>query len=250
MLKVIVNADDFGINEIVTRETEKLIEEKKISSATIMANGDCLEEVKRFASIHPEVSFGVHVCLSEFSSITKSTILLKYGIIDNKGFFLRHAVLKLKKINKELSDALYNEISAQLKIVKGLDIPLSHCDSHHHVHTVPILREIFAKVLKDNGFKKVRIPTRFKSVRERLHLMQFFNRSKTINFYKNNFTTVGEFSSYSNFLEYANNSHYEVIELMVHPGHSGINFKNEIELLKNEKLRNILDYKLISYEKI
>ena len=46
MARVIINADDFGINPIVTSEIERMIELGIVTSTTIMANGSCLDEVK------------------------------------------------------------------------------------------------------------------------------------------------------------------------------------------------------------
>jgi len=57
MQRIIINADDFGINDTVTSEIKKMIELKAISSTTIMANGKSLEKVKEIVSEYPEISF-------------------------------------------------------------------------------------------------------------------------------------------------------------------------------------------------
>lgn len=158
MMKVIVNADDFGINKTVTLETIRLLKEGRISSATIMANGNDLEEVRRVVKDFPNASFGIHLCLSEYGSLTKSPVLQKYGVIDGEGVFVKRAIYNLRSFTDELFDAIEAELSAQIEKVLCLDIPLSHADSHHLVHTnIPQLYECFTKVFEQYGIKKVRI---------------------------------------------------------------------------------------------
>ena len=41
MKQLIINADDFGINEAITAEIERLIEQQAVSSTTVMANLGC-----------------------------------------------------------------------------------------------------------------------------------------------------------------------------------------------------------------
>lgn len=158
MLKVVINADDFGINKTVTSETIRLLKEEKISSATIMANGDDLEEVRRAVKDYPNASFGIHLCLSEYESLTKSHILYKYGIINGSGEFIKRAVFNIKVFPDELSEAIVSELSAQIEKLLSLDIPLSHADSHHLIHTnISKLYDCFTVVFEKYGIKKVRV---------------------------------------------------------------------------------------------
>lgn len=247
-MKVIINADDFGINQTVTSEIERMIELGAISSTTIMANGDCLDEVKRFAVLHPEISFGVHLCLSEFDSITKSHILHRYGITDENGRFVTKAIFRIDKFDEELKKAIQDELWAQIEIVKSLGIPLSHCDSHHHVHTIYALTEVFTNVLKMYGFTKVRRMSSFDTLRLRLHLCKWIKNIKLNNYYSKHFTTTDGFSSYNHFLKKPRPK--GTIELMCHPGHSGEIYKAEMKLVENKSLQSRLDYKLISYNEL
>lgn len=247
-MKVIINADDFGINQNVTSEIERMIELGAISSTTIMANGECLDEVKRFAILHPEISFGVHLCLSEFSSLTKSQTLHKYGITDESGVFVRKAIFRIKEFPIDLQEALKDELSAQIEKVKSLNIPLSHCDSHHHVHTIYALKEVFANVLNKYGFTKVRKASPFDTLRLRVHLCKWIKNIKLNNFYSKHFTTTDRFSSYNHFLK--NPRPNGTIELMCHPGHPGENYKSEMKLVENKTLQSRINYKLISYNEL
>lgn len=250
MRRIIINADDFGINEVVTAEIERQILAGNVSSTTVMANGGCLEEVKRFASEHPEVSFGVHLCLSEFDSLTKSEGLKLAGLIDDGGCFIHKTVFGLKNLSdKAVKKAIREELNAQIDTVVALGFPISHADSHHHVHTIYPLRELFADVLRNRGIKKVRLGGDFRTMRMKLHVCNWIQRSRLNKYYQKLFTTADGFYSYAEFIDDGwpvNNG--ETVELMCHPGHPGLKFREEMERM--EQTARPYDIKLISYNEL
>ena len=252
MKRIIVNADDFGINEVATTEIERMCELGAISSTTVMANGACLSEVKRFALLHPEVSFGVHLCLSEFGSITRSKGLYKAGLTDEKGDFVHKAIFRLKNLEDgEVRKAIKDELNAQIDIVSGLGFPVSHADSHHHVHTIYPLREVFAVVLKDRGIKKLRIEGDFRTLRMKAHVRLWMKQRNLNKYYKNFFTTTDAFYAYSEYLKYGvRMDNEEIVELMCHPGHPGKIYREEIKLVEARAAIGDKAIKMISYNEL
>ncbi len=249
MKQIIVNADDFGINEVVTAEIEKMIEARAVSSTTVMANGACLDEVKRFAAEHPETSFGVHLCLSEFSSVTKSEVLRSIGVTDCNGDFINQAIFRVRGLNTaEVQKAIKDELNAQIDIVSSLGFPVSHADSHHHVHTIFSLRALFADVLQKRGVKKIRIGTEFQSIRMKAHICQWVKRNQLNSYYRKQFITVDKFCNYA---EFVRNDCFgltdERIELMCHPGHPGKQFQDEMKMVKEKQAFSKDDISLITY---
>lgn len=250
MKQIIVNADDFGINEAATSEIKRMIEIGAISSTTIMANGTSLEEVRRFAPLHPEASFGVHLCLSEFDSVTKSDGLYNSGITDENGRFIRMAVFHLNNLkDSDVQRAICDELNAQIDIVKSLGIAISHADSHHHVHTIYPLKEVFANVLRNRGIPKIRLGGSFETLRMKAHIDLWLRRVSLNKFYKNHFITTNAFLSYADFINAGcHMKEDDTLELMCHPGHPGIDFKNEMVLVENKKA--LKEAKLISYNEL
>ena len=247
MKRIIVNADDFGINEVVTAEIERQITEGRVSSTTIMANGQCLDEVKRFATQHLDISFGVHLCLSEFGSLTQSDGLRNAGIIDDDGSFIHKAIFRLDDYKtSSLRQAIHDELNAQIDVVESLGIPISHADSHHHVHTIYPLREVFAEVLRSHGINKVRKGGDFHTLRMKLHLLKWNRRVNLNKYYSDNFFTTDGFYSFEDFVTAGMPvTDGQIIELMCHPGHPGARFQDEIRMMENTTLSD--DIKLVSY---
>lgn len=247
MRQIIVNADDFGINTDVTSAIEYEIELGKVSSTTVMANGSCLDEVKRFADLHPEVSFGVHLCLSEFDSLTKSEGLKQAGLVNEEGKFIHKAIFKVKDLKDELvRRAIRDELNAQIDVVSSLGFQISHADSHHHVHTIDPLKSLFVEVLHHRGISKIRLGGGFHTLRMRLHLSLWLQRNRLNKYYKNQLTTTDDFYSYADFLD-AGCPLFDgmTVELMCHPGHKGKNYLSEIQRMEETALPT--DIKLISY---
>lgn len=286
MSKIIINADDFGINDIVTSEIERMIKLKAITSTTIMANGKALDRVKAIISNHPEVSFGIHLCLDEFDSLTKSEILHKYGIINQRGEFIKDAVFKIKKFPKELKKSIKQELSAQVEVLLNKGIIPSHADSHHHVHTIYGLEDVFSEVLNIYNIRKIRrgvdLPlsffkdrlqanignkkeekiivakpkeTRKNALSRAYSLIQTsYFRSKVNKYYCNKFITTDLFDSYLSHMDkiesHSTKRMDSCIELMCHPGHPNEFYKRESKLIEANALNKLFDFELISYNEL
>lgn len=250
MKQIIVNADDFGINEVVTTAIEHHITEGRVSSTTVMANGSCLDEVKRFATSHPEISFGVHLCLSEFDSLSKSEELRRAGITDEQGQFVYKAIFGQNNLAEDfVRKAIKKELNAQIDVVESLGFKISHADSHHHVHTIYPLKELFSEVLHKRGITKLRLGGDFRTVRMRLHLQQWMQRRQLNNYLRHEFTTTDGFFSFAEFQEAGMPiQNGETIELMCHPGHPGAKFRAEIERMEQTKRPD--DIQIISYNEL
>lgn len=248
MSQIIINADDFGINEIVTNEIERQILAGNVSSTTVMANGCCLDEVKRFAAQHVDVSFGIHLCLSEFDSLTKSEGLFHAGLTDENGRFLYRSIFYLKNLRKpDVQKAIHDELNAQIDVVSSLGFPLSHADSHHHVHTIFSLKELFVNVFKERGIKRIRLGEDFSNWRSKKHLVLWCQRMKLNKMYETNFLTTDAFYSYADFINHGAKCGEDIIELMCHPGHPGQKYQNEMKLVMAKEALNFVDSKLITY---
>jgi predicted glycoside hydrolase/deacetylase ChbG (UPF0249 family) len=285
MMRVIINADDFGINEIVTREIEKLIKTGAISSTTIMANGKSLPLVEKIVHDHPEISYGAHLCMDEFDSLTASDTLYKFGLIDKGGKFIRGAIFEIKDYPDELKNAIIDELSAQIEKLLSLGIPISHIDSHHF-HTIYKLKDVISyvmdkyeiekvrlcynistfEILKNKIFNKkgnysnietssivkkmnVNVMSKIKTLLKSKYLIYLMNK-----YYNNRYKVTNGFESYSSFLNIDRvRKRYkdkDCIELMCHPGHSGKQYQKEAIEVSEMLLVNSTNYQLISYNEL
>ena len=156
MLRLIINADDFGKDHIVNVAIENQIKIGNITSTTIMANADGYEEAIRIAKAYPHISYGVHLTLDEYAPVLSQDIFEVKGIVDKQtGLFVNGKIWNVK-FDEDLIKAIRNEWDAQIKKIINANVVLSHIDSHHHVHTIPELKDVLLELGNKYAINKVR----------------------------------------------------------------------------------------------
>ncbi|MCK5136587.1 MAG: ChbG/HpnK family deacetylase [Bacteroidales bacterium] len=146
-MKIIINADDFGISANVNQTTLMLHRKGIVSSTSLMANGGRFNEAVNSSKECPNLGIGVHLCLDgPFNSgIDYQTIIDK----DKEQFFEKEQVIQ--KINNNAFDhtEIFNEYCWQIEKVLDHRIKISHLDHHHHLHLyLPILKLVIKAAKK------------------------------------------------------------------------------------------------------
>lgn len=254
-MKYIVNADDCGINQETNCLIKEYIEKGKLSSTTIMANMDDIEgALCLYEQYHQHVSFGVHLNLTEGFPLLGSHKLVKYGyysIKDGKPCFdLKRAYSFSKKfLPDEIKKAIYDELAAQISILRADGVKLSHIDSHHHIHTSPSLMGVIAQLSKDFNIPKVRRMRNYVPIGLSYFARQcwcLLSRAYNRNYvFTNYFGSVYEFINNQNLIAFKEN---ESIELMCHPGNKGTDFQREMESLNRYTFPKNME--MISYNEL
>lgn len=158
MKKLIINADDFGLDEDTVEWTIKGFETGKLTSATIMAGMPGTARAVEFAKAHPQFSFGVHLCLVDEKPMCKpydipSMIDPKTGKLWATRQFIIRNFLGLIKV-----EDIKREMRTQVESLLAMGLEISHVDGHGHNHRLPqaikAMKELRAEGLP--GFDKVR----------------------------------------------------------------------------------------------
>ncbi|MEB3317439.1 MAG: ChbG/HpnK family deacetylase [Cyanobacteriota bacterium] len=151
---VVINADDFGYGREVNAAIFEASQKACISSATLMANGPAILEALNMAEQLPQLSFGIHLNLTEFAPLLPIHEMKAAGLVDSEGFFLGNAFRQLPP-SPRLLQACYEELHQQLLSLHERGLRPSHLDSHHHIHTIPWLLPVVWQLQKK--FKLFRI---------------------------------------------------------------------------------------------
>ncbi len=157
-MHIIVNADDFGFSAETVRATIECFETGALSSATIMPNMPATQEALDYAKSHPQFSFGVH---TTFVSDGQERPVLPPGdvpgLVDSEGRFHDSNKVRLLALLKRLPEnELESELAAQLSVLTDHGIPISHVDSHGHVHKFPGFRNVLTRTLPRFRVHRVR----------------------------------------------------------------------------------------------
>ena len=254
-MRVIINADDCGINKQVNRHIKDAIEAGKLTSTTIMANMSDLEgSVRLFDEYHDKVSFGIHLNLTEGEPLLRSEKLLEFGFYsenDDKIVFNSKQAesFRYKRLPKDIKAEIYKELATQIEKLKAEGIILSHLDSHHHIHTCFSLIGVIAQLSKDFKIPKVRRIRNYlpQSVsfygRQAWALMsRCENRQYIMTDY---FAIFKEFFLNQRIPQLKSNSS---LELMIPPGHYKESYQQEERMMLDMSYPN--DFELINYNEL
>ena len=156
MKRLIVNADDFGLNKHTVAWTVKGFECGALTSATIMAGMPATEKAVEFAKAHPQFSFGVHFYLVDEKPMCDpaeipSMIDPKTGRLwVTRQFIIRNfaGLIKVEDLKREMR--------VQYQAIKNAGVPISHIDGHGHNHRLPQSIKALAELKDELGLSKVR----------------------------------------------------------------------------------------------
>jgi hopanoid biosynthesis associated protein HpnK len=157
--RLIINADDFGLTAGVNRAVVELHEERVLTSATLMARAAATDEAIELALRFPLLGVGCHVVLvdgepvlpaAEIPSLTDR----QTGWFHPKpGSFLRQ--LLFGRIRAAEIEA---EAAAQIALLQGRGLTLTHIDTHKHLHMFPAVLRPLLRAARAAGIRAVRNP--------------------------------------------------------------------------------------------
>ena len=155
---LIINADDFGASEETVRATIECFERGGLTSATIMPGMPAAERAFEYARAHPEHSFGVHLTfVTDGVERPLADPAAIPALLGPDGRFLPTGTVRKQALLRRLPvDQVERELEAQIASVRDHGVPVSHVDSHRHVHKLPGFREALARVLPRLGITRVR----------------------------------------------------------------------------------------------
>ncbi len=157
MLDLIVNADDFGINDKVNEEILRSFRYGILRSASIMANGNSFIEAVNIAKDY-KLDIGIHIALVNGKSLNDPFRIS--SLIDKQDKFYDNSKKFLVKyfLGKILLEDVKKEVSLQIERVMDYRLKITHIDSHQHLHLLPNILEIIKDFAKKYSIKFIRFP--------------------------------------------------------------------------------------------
>lgn len=144
MKNLIINADDFGMSEEVNEGVKIGIKEGIVTSVSLMVNMPFFEDAVKFLKNYHNISIGLHFNITEGKPImlpaNAGSLLREDDSFYNWPLGLMRLILKKTNL-KEIEE----ELAMQYNILKSTGLPISHIDSHHHVHLYPSIFDIVGK---------------------------------------------------------------------------------------------------------
>ncbi|MBM4042274.1 MAG: ChbG/HpnK family deacetylase [Planctomycetes bacterium] len=154
---MIVNADDFGLDGNVNRAILESFERGYCTHTTVMPNMPGFDEACGLARERGLAGrVGIHFVLSDGPALTD-------GIRRCPRFCGEDGVFVLKKrphvwrLSGAEAAALRQELKAQVAACRRHGIPISHADSHEHMHEEWAIASVVIRLCVEEGIPHVRI---------------------------------------------------------------------------------------------
>jgi predicted glycoside hydrolase/deacetylase ChbG (UPF0249 family) len=153
-VRIIVNADDLGSSRKVNAAIFALMGAGRIRSATLIPNGRAFEEAVSRIGEFPHCSFGVHLNVASGAPVGNASDASP--ILGSDGCFRLESVQRVF-VSRRVRRAVFHEWKTQFDRVRNAGVPISHIDSHHHLHTVPALFGALKRLQREFGINRVRL---------------------------------------------------------------------------------------------
>jgi chitin disaccharide deacetylase len=247
LLKLIINADDFGLTKGCNIGIIKAMKEGIVTNTTVMINMPHAQEGIELAKQNDIIQMGLHLNLTCGRPVLDAMEIP--SLVDEDGNFYRRPSLLVGKMNIE---DVERELRSQIKKFKTTGLSLTHMDSHHHSHMYPEISQIAAKLAKEEG-----VPLR--SPNQDIKRLLDQKGVVTTDYFTIDFYDKG--ATIDSLKKTIENHHEGVLEIMCHPAYldqdlfdiSSYNSPRalELEVLTSQKVKTWIEgkgIKLIGFE--
>jgi len=155
---VIVNADDFGLCEAVNDGVVTAFDHGIVTSASILPTGEAFAQAADLARFRPNLDLGVHLSLTQTVPVSPPGAVP--SLVDGQGrfpptwsaFVSRYLRGRIRRADVE------TEVRAQIERVRQAGLGMSHIDSHQHLHMLPGILPVVARLAHEYGIGALRYP--------------------------------------------------------------------------------------------
>ncbi len=157
-IRLIVNADDFGMTVGVNRAVAELHAAGALTSTTLMACGAAFDDAVRIAREQPTLGVGCHVVLVDGSPASQawnaSTLLAPNGAFTSSmaDFTAAVGARYIKPAHIE------QEVAAQIQKLQDAGVNVTHVDTHKHTHLLPAVARAVMRGARRQGIRRIRNP--------------------------------------------------------------------------------------------
>jgi len=251
MSNLIINADDFGISKAVNYAIMAAMDSNICTDTTLLANFDESENAANLAvSMNRTDRVGIHLNLTEGFPLSLK-IRNEPRFCNQEGYFHNKKLKRIALLSKSEKIAVQEELTSQIRLCRKFGIPISHADSHNHIHEEPGLGLLIMGILKNENIPYLRLTN---NIGETSFVNRIYRSTYNLVLGFKDLTVTEYFGSIANLNNYTKKiDENSVVELMIHPGKIVDNQILDVYSKENLSLLlpQIIDRnKLISYSQL
>jgi chitin disaccharide deacetylase len=145
-MKLIATADDVGLEPGMTEGAIRAHREGIITACSLVANGRAFDDAVARLRDTPSLEVGVHLTLVEERPLTAIRVPNKYT-----------SFVPLYLVRAIGIDAIEKELRAQIEKVLATGLKVTHLNGHQHLHLLPRIFRVVARLAGEYGIGYVRI---------------------------------------------------------------------------------------------
>ncbi len=157
--RLIINADDFGLDRAISSGILQAHDEGVLTSTSLVAGGEFADEAALAALKRPALGVGIHLSLLDTAPLEGSENVP--SLVTAEGRFPPSTSSKifvdLFMGRLDLAE-IEREFEAQIRRVLDLGIAATHLDGHNHIHVFPSLVPLVIRLAKKYKIPAVRYP--------------------------------------------------------------------------------------------
>src|SRR6476620_6857839 len=158
---LIVNGDDFGLTPGTSRGIVEAYRHGILRSTSMLAVAPAFELAASLATSGDAdgLGIGAHLAL-----VGEDPPLLGADeaptLVDRRGNFAGSWRVFFRRVVARRVDAadIRRELSAQLERLTGVGVPLTHLDTHQHLHLWPLVRDVVVDLAVEHRVPALRVP--------------------------------------------------------------------------------------------
>jgi hopanoid biosynthesis associated protein HpnK len=156
--RLIVTADDFGMNFAVNEAVEQAYNDGILTCASLMMGGAAVKDAVERARRMKGLGVGLHITLAD--GLPVSPRRLVRGLTDQEGRFRNDLAGSGVRwfFNPLIRLQLAREINAQFQAFAATGLVLDHVNAHKHLHFHPTVSAMIISIGRRYGMLAIRIP--------------------------------------------------------------------------------------------
>jgi chitin disaccharide deacetylase len=165
--RLIVCADDFGLDPAVNDAVESAHRHGILSTASLMVGGPAAADAMARARLLPELHVGLHLVLVDGRPVSKVEAVP--GLVGADGRFhpnMARAGFRFF-FRPDIRRELAREIRAQFATFHATGLRLDHVNAHKHMHLHPTVARLLIEIGSEYRLRAVRVPAEPVSVLRR-----------------------------------------------------------------------------------
>jgi predicted glycoside hydrolase/deacetylase ChbG (UPF0249 family) len=151
---LVIQADDAGIHPAIDRGILEAIDRGPITSVGVIVCGDHAPDLAESLERRPQIGVGLHFALTRAPALASTRLAMSGEMMPSSWSQLARRVAR----GAVGRDDLTSELRAQINRARTLGLKLDHLDAHEHVHLMPGIADVFARIAIDERLpRRVRI---------------------------------------------------------------------------------------------